>query len=88
MVAVLGFVIVFLLAYIGSTWATIAQKDERIAQLESVLERRGGAWHEAPKKTPALPTLWAPDEHTRTMQCNAPPLPDEDKTDERVMVFE
>lgn len=83
MVALLGLVIVFLLAYIGSTWATIAQLRERNAQLQAVLERRGGAWHEIP--IPAkLPAFWD-DGCEQTLQ--SPSLPD-DKTDEHAMVFE
>jgi hypothetical protein len=90
MVAVLALVVMFLSAYIGSTWAAHAAKDERIAQPEAVLKRRGGAWHEVPAK-PAEPEplykLWGrDDEITQTMRCEVPPS--RDKTDPCAMVFE
>ena len=87
MVAVLALSIVLLLAYIGSTWATIARKNERIAQLETVLKRRGGEWHEVPTKAEPLPQLWGRnDDATKTVVSVAPDAKD-DKTDPCVMVL-
>lgn len=88
MEAFLGLVIVGLLAYIASSWATIGRLRERNAQLEAVLERRGGAWHEAPRQPITVPRLWEHgDEPTATMQSIAPPMRSADKTDPHVMVL-
>jgi hypothetical protein len=87
MVAVLAMMIVLLVAYVGSTWATIANLRERNAELQAVLERRGGAWHEEPKPRAALPKVWEHDEEpTRTLVSVAPSL-DEEQTERRVMVL-
>ncbi len=86
MVAVLAMVIVLLVAYIGSTWATIANLRERNAELQAVLERRGGAWHEVP--TTALPKAWDDDvPHEDTIPCIAPPMVNDDVTERRVMIL-
>lgn len=87
MVAFLTLVILALLAWLGSTWATIERKNERIAELEAVLERRGESRHEVPRKPPDVPVIWGDDDaHTKTIECVAPAR-DDDKTDPCVLVL-
>jgi hypothetical protein len=77
MVAVLALSVVLLLAYVGSSWATIARKNERIALLKNAvrIERE-------------LPRLWEhDDEPTKTLPSIAPRFEDGDATDPCVMVL-
>lgn len=76
-----------LLAWLASTWATLERLRARNAELEAVLQRRGGSWYEVPSHHGELPKAWeGDDEPTRTMQSVAPGL--SDKTDPCVVVIE
>ena len=76
-----------LLAWLASTWATLERVRARNAELEAVLQRRGGSWYEVPNPRELVPPASQQRESMATLPSIAPPLAEDDATDPHVLVF-